>query len=101
MIPAYRPTAEQQLLLQAALLSGEAGRAAWERVRAPVTCGPLDSPSESLLPLVYQNVARLVEGDVAIETLKNRYVHTWRENLHLYHCVLPLLQAFERAGVDT
>ena len=86
--------------MQAALLPGEAGRAAWQRVRASVACEPLDVPSESLLPLVYQNVARLGDGDSGIEALKDRYVHTWRENLQTYHGVLPLLQAFEQVGIQ-
>ncbi len=100
MIPAYRPTAQQQLLLQAALLPGEAGRAAWQRVRASVTREALDGASESLLPLVYQNVARLGEGDEEIEALKNRYVDTWSENLRFYYGVQPLLHAFGQAGIE-
>lgn len=86
--------------MQAALLPGEAGRAAWHRVRDAVAFGPLDGASESLLPLVYQNVARLGDGKVGIEVLKERYLHTWSENLRFYYGVLPLLQAFEQVGVD-
>ncbi len=100
MRPPYRPSAQQELLLQAALLPGEAGRAAWRRVRASVASEALDGASQSLLPLVYHNLARLGDGDAGIDTLKERYVRTWSENLRCYHTVLPLLQAFERAGID-
>src|SRR5215510_4743065 len=100
MIPTYRATAQQLLLLQAALLPGEAGRAAWQRVRASVAFDALDGPSESVLPLVYRNVARFGDGDPRIEVLKDRYVHTWSENQRFYHCVLPLLQAFQQVGID-
>jgi len=31
---------------------------------------------------------------------KERYLHTWGENLRFYHGVLPLLQAFEQVGID-
>ena len=100
MIPNYWPTAQQELLLQAALLPGEAARAAWLRIRASIRSGPLDAPSESLLPLVYRNIVSL--GDVGddIESLKMRYVHTWSDNLTLYQTVRPLLLALERAGID-
>src|SRR5262245_28858239 len=35
-----------------------------------------------------------------IEALKERYLRTWSENLRFYHCVLPLLQAFQQVGID-
>ena len=100
MIPPYRPTARQELLLQAALLPGEAGLAAWRRVRPSVASESLHGASASLLPLVYQNLARLGDADVGVEALKERYLHTWGENLRFYHSVLPLLQAFEQVGID-
>src|SRR5262245_38358452 len=100
MIPTYRPTAQQELLLQAALLSGEAARDAWRRAHVSVALDSLDGASESLLPLVYRDVAGL-GGDVpGIDALKERYLHTWRESLRFYHGVLPLLQAFEQAGIE-
>jgi hypothetical protein len=59
MIPNYRPTAQQELLLQAALLPDEAGHAAWRRIHASIAFEPLDGASRSLLPLVYRNLVRL------------------------------------------
>lgn len=100
MIPTYRPTAQQELLLQAALLPGEAGRSAWRRVSAPSAVEALDVASQSLLPLVYQNLARLGVRGGDIDALKERYLLTWSENQRVYHGVLPLLQAFEKAGID-
>src|SRR5580765_7708769 len=100
MIPSYRPSAQQELLLQAALLPDEAGRAAWRRSRASIPFEPLDGASQSLLPLVYRNLIRLGAGDEGIDALKDRYLFTWSENQRFYHSVLPLLRAFEQAGID-
>ena len=57
MTPSYLPTAQQELLLQAALLPDEAGRAAWRRIHASTAFEALDNASQSLLPLVYRNLA--------------------------------------------
>ena len=100
MIPNYRPTAQQELLLQAALLPDEAGHAAWRRIHASIAFEPLDGASRSLLPLVYRNLVRLGAAVDGIDALKERYLFTWSENQRFYHSVLPLLRAFEQAGVD-
>ena len=88
-------------MLQAALLPDEAGRAAWRRMRASIAFEALDGASQSLLPLVYRNLdPRSAYDDEGIEALKERYLLTWSENQRFYHGVLPLLQAFEQAGID-
>jgi hypothetical protein len=100
MIPRYRPSAQQELLLQAALLPDEAGRAAWRRIGASIAVGTVDGASQSLLPLVYRNLIRLGVRDEGIDALKERYLLTWSENQRFFHGMLPLLQAFEQAGID-
>jgi Uncharacterised nucleotidyltransferase len=100
VIPNYWPTAQQELWLQAALLPGEAGLAAWRRAAASLEPDRLDDASQSLLPLVYSNLARLGARDTRIDALKQRYLLTWSENQRLYHGVLPLLQRFEQARID-
>jgi len=69
MNPSYRPNAQQELLLQAALLPDEAGRAAWRRIRASIALDPLDGASQSLLPLVYRNLMGPGVGDEWIDAL--------------------------------
>ena len=98
--PNYWPTAHQALCLKAALLPGEAGLAAWRRLAAMIEPERLDAVSQSLLPLVYQNLARLGAGDPRIEALRDRYVLTWSDNQRQCHSALPLLHAFEQAGID-
>jgi hypothetical protein len=100
MIPSYRPSAQQELLLQAALLPDDAARAAWHRTRAAVAGEALDDASQSLLPLVYRHLTRLGVRDEGVDALKERYLLTWSENQRIYHGIRPLLQAFEQAGID-
>jgi hypothetical protein len=101
MNPSYWPTAQQELCLRAALLPGEAGRAAWRQAVATTAIEDLDAASRSLVPLVYQNLARLgAFDDVAIESLKGRYLLAWGENQRAFDRVLPLLRAFEEAGIE-
>lgn len=100
MMPTYRPTAQQELILQAALLPGEAAGAAWRRVRASVALDRLDESCRSLLPLVYRNIAHLGDGNAEMALLKEQYLRTWSENLRVYHTVLPLLQHLEEAGIQ-
>jgi Uncharacterised nucleotidyltransferase len=100
VIPNYWPTARQALCLQAALLPGEPGLTAWRRLSAMMPPERLDGASQSLLPLVYQNLARSGAGDALIETLRDRYLSTWSDNQRLHHCALPLFHAFERAAID-
>ena len=56
------PDAAQTLLLQAALLDGDAGRTALDEWRARVDLDRLDRGSLTLLPLLYQ---RLVDAGIA------------------------------------
>jgi hypothetical protein len=99
VIPGFRPTAQQELCLRAGLLHGEAARAAWRRARA-VGLEHLDVGSQSLLPLVYDNLVRLGAGGEEIDALRERYLLTWSDNQRIALCVAPLLQAFEQAGID-
>jgi len=85
MIPSYRPSAQQELVLQAALLPDEAARAAWRRIRASIAVAAPDGASQSLLPLVYRNLIRLGVRDEGIDALKERYLLAWTENQCVYH----------------
>jgi len=100
MTPHYWPTPQQHLWLRAALLPGDAARDAWRRVAGTLAPARWDDASESLLPLAYVNLARLGVLDEGMAALKERYVLTWSENQRSFHGALPLLQAFEQAGID-
>lgn len=100
MIPNYWPTDQQAWCLRAALLPGEKGLAAWRRATAAIDPVQLDEASRSLLPLVYRNLVHSGGRPEGIEELRRHYLLTWSQNLRLYHGVLPLLQAYEQAGID-
>jgi len=96
----YWPTPEQGCLLEAALLPGEPGLAAWRRTEATIDPGRLDQASRGLLPLVYENIARLDATSPRVDVLEEQYKITWRRNQQLFNDIRPVLQAFERAGID-
>jgi hypothetical protein len=94
------PTFQQELWLKAALLPGEGALAAWRRAAATLPPERVDNASAPLLPLVYWNLARLgVRGEEA-DTLRQRYLLTWRENQRIYHCAAPLWRALEETGIQ-
>jgi hypothetical protein len=97
---ASRPTAQQEQWLRAALLPGEAALAAWRRADVSLAAEPPGGAVGALLPLVYRNLARLGASDQRLDALKERYLLTWSENQRLFHCVLPLVESLERAGID-
>src|SRR5262249_51949836 len=67
------PNATQQLLLQAALLSGEAASAAWRAWRSSVDPQRLDVGSHRLLPLLYHNLRALGVDDPSLPYYKTTY----------------------------
>jgi hypothetical protein len=81
------------------LLTGDAARGAWRDARATVALEQMDAACQSLLPLVYQNLAGLGEAP-DLDALKALYIDTWGENQRRCHAVIPLVRAFDRAGLD-
>jgi hypothetical protein len=95
------PTAEQRLLLRAALLEGEPGRKAWERWRSGIDIERLDAGSQRLLPQLYRNVQTYATGDPLLERLKGVYRHAWSANGVLFRDARRLLGALARADIRT
>jgi putative nucleotidyltransferase-like protein len=100
MSHAFLPTARQELLLKAALLSGEAALIAWRQVAGTLDLERLDGASRSLLPLVYGNLVRHDLRGQALDGLKEQYLLTWKENQGIWRAAAALLQAFEETGID-
>jgi hypothetical protein len=96
----YWPTTEVERLLEAALLPGEAGLASWRRAQATIDPDRQDEASRGLLPLVYGNIVGLDATSPRMDVLEEQYKITWRRNQQLFGDVCPVLQAFERAGID-
>ncbi len=97
-----RPSAEQELLLRAALLPGPAAGEAWSAWRAVVDLNDkIDDGSFRLLPLVCRNLERAgVEAD-DLARLRGVYRQTWLRNQVVVHRVAPVLRAFNAAGIQT
>jgi hypothetical protein len=96
-----RPTPEQELLLRAALLQGEAAAAAWEEWRARVDIDGVDAGSYRLLPLLYANLRSLgAASEPLVEKLKGIYRHTWYKNNLLLHRTAGLLRRFSETGLE-
>jgi hypothetical protein len=95
----YWPTAEQELLLKAALLPGETGLAAWRRVEATVDLERLEPASRALLPLVYGNLEAFGVTGPRVGLLKAEYLATWRQNQRLLYHVRPVVSGLEQAGI--
>lgn len=95
------PTTEQQLLLQAALLRGEAARTAWERWRSTTDIERIDPGSHRLLPLLYRNLRVLGIDDPLIGKLKGVYRRSWYENQLLLRDIATLVRQCHEAGIET
>ncbi len=96
-----RPTAEQLLVLHAALDEPQAAAAAWERWRAAVEFDDVDGGSMRLLPLVYRNLgADAFDAEVA-GRLKGLYRRAWSQNQLLFRRAAAAIGALEAAGIET
>jgi Uncharacterised nucleotidyltransferase/ABC transporter len=95
------PTSEQELLLRAALLHGDAALEAFRAWRVCTDFNRLDTGSYRLLPLLYRNLLQHHSGDPLLAKLKGIYRKTWYRNHFLFHHVTPLLHALRDAGIAT
>lgn len=93
------PTAEQQLLLRACLLEGEAAANAWQQWTARVDIEAIDAGTYRLLPLLHKNLERLGLQDKNSSKLKGVHRLTWCRNRLLFHHVQAPLKALNEAGV--
>jgi hypothetical protein len=95
------PTQEQEWLLQASLLQGPRGLAAWERWKSSVNVEDVDYASHRLFPLLYHNLHSQGVRDPLMERLKSVYRKTWFENQLLFHRMTDVLNAFRQEGIAT
>lgn len=95
------PTPRERLLLEAALLEGDAARLAWERWKSIDDLDELDAGAQRLLPLLYRRLVALGVDDPALPRLKGVYRRSWYHNQRLFHRVGAALGDLEAAGVPT
>jgi hypothetical protein len=96
-----RPSAEQLLVLHAALDPAPAAAVAWQRWRAAVKFDDVDHGSTRLLPLVYRNLgAEAFDAEVA-GRLKGLYRRSWSHNQLIFKRAAEAIAVLEDAGIET
>lgn len=95
------PTAEQWLLLQAAILQGPAATRAWLAWRARVDPDRLDAGSSALLPLLDHNVRAQRTVDPPLDRARGVRRRVWAENADRLNALTALLRVLHAEGIDT
>jgi hypothetical protein len=96
-----RPTAEQLLVLHAALDPTPAAASAWQRWREAVEFDGVDHGSTRLFPLVYRNLgAEAFDAEVA-GRLKGLYRRSWSHNQLIFKRAAEAIAVLEGAGIET
>ena len=100
-IEGWRPTADQLLLLQAALFDGDDALAAWRAWSARADIDRLDHGSNRMLPLVSHNLDRLGVNDPLSARLRGYRRQTWYKNQIWLSEMSRILADFARPGLQT
>ncbi len=94
------PTASQELLLKASLLTGARALAAWQSWKASVDIEQLDPGSYRMVPLLYRNLHDLGVRDPLMQRFKGIYRKTWYQNQLLVGGLLRILEVFRSAEIE-
>jgi hypothetical protein len=95
-------TPNQELLLKAALFSGEDALEAWSKWRDAVDWeGHFEPGSFRLLPLLYNNLHKHGVDDSAMGKLKGIYRQAWSKNQTLFHEMAKVIEFLQNAGIKT
>jgi hypothetical protein len=95
------PTAQEEMLLAAALRPEAEALAAWEDWQAIVGLERADVGSRRLLPQVYRRLREFGVAEPGLAPLKSVYRHEWYRTQVLLHHAAMLLRAFQTAEIET
>lgn len=95
------PSAAQELLLRAVLIPDERALDAWRRVRSRIEVATLDGSTLALLPMLRKNLLALGVEDELLGLFKGVHRYSWARNQMLLAPMMGVVQALERAGIDT
>lgn len=95
------PTPAHRLLLQAALLNGDAALQAWAVWTASNDITAIDEGSFRLLPLVWHNLNRLGARSALMARLKGVHRQSWYRNQLLFRETAALVGRLEEVGIRT
>ncbi|HEX4464391.1 MAG TPA: nucleotidyltransferase family protein [Solirubrobacterales bacterium] len=96
-----RPTAEQLLVLHAALDPAPAAALSWQRWREAVEFDDVDHGSTRLLPLVYRNLGSGAFDAEVAGRLRGLYRRSWSHNQLIFKRAAEALAVLGGAGIET
>jgi hypothetical protein len=95
------PDEIQELLLEAALLPGDAGAAAWAAVRPRIDVDHLPGELHRLMPALSKALAACGVADPELPRLKGVYQFSWYRNQLLFADGAALIGALETVEIST
>ncbi|MBX3010681.1 MAG: nucleotidyltransferase family protein [Caldilineaceae bacterium] len=95
----HGPDPQQQLLLRAGLLSGEAGRAAWRAWRPQADLDRLPIGGFDLLPLLAHNLQQQGITDSLLDKCRGIYRRTWTQNQLSLQQVGQVIELLQTAAI--
>ena len=95
-----RPTATQQLLLEACLAADADARAAWDAWRERVEIDRIDEESFRHLPLAFHRLKALAPPDPVLEIARGIYRRAWYQNQLLLHELADVLDVLAEHSID-
>ena len=100
-ITGFLPSKQQELLLKAALLQGNAAINAWAHWKAQTDLNRIDHESSRLLPLLYKNLSALGVDDPLLNRFRGSHKKAWYKNQIFLHNIAVLIHSLEDAGIRT
>ena len=95
------PTDQQELLLKAALLTGEESIHSWEKWIASVDIDSIDWGSQRLLPLLYKNLQSQGVSHKEFDKFKGVYRQAWYRNQMVLYDMAEVIGKLHQAGIRT
>jgi hypothetical protein len=95
------PTAEEELLLRAALGRGAEVEKAWRAWRAQVALDDVEMASFRLLPLAWVNLVEHGVQDPDLGRLTGIYRHAWARSQFQHRTLVDVLRTLHSAGIET
>ena len=88
-------------MLDAALLDGPRGLAAWEKLRSGLDLATVDYTAQAVLPLLYRRLRAAGIDDPLMGLFKGIHRYNWARNQALLEGFVPILRRLVDAGIAT
>jgi hypothetical protein len=100
VVGSFWPSAQQELLLRAALLDQERSEQAWQLLKPSLDIQRLERGSVVLLPLLYEKLQERGSTEAFVPRLKGVYRQVWYRNQLGLDVLQDVLSALGAAGVE-